>query len=44
MWGECERCGTRAELDCAYNDSTGEELYLCEHCCEHVNDEDDECL
>lgn len=40
MWGKCEHCDTTAELDCCYNDSTGEELYLCERCVETVNDEE----
>ena len=40
MYGKCEHCGVLTELDCWYNDSTGEELYLCESCAEHVNDED----
>lgn len=40
MYGKCDNCERTAELDCHYNDDTGEELYLCESCSETVNDED----
>lgn len=40
MEGQCERCGRHAELDCAYNEETGEELYLCETCCVLINEDD----
>jgi ribosome-binding protein aMBF1 (putative translation factor) len=43
MYGDCEICGTKThDLDCAYNDSTGEELYVCPYCAEHINDKDDD--
>ena len=41
MWGDCEQCEQTGELDCAYNSDTGEELYLCDSCCETINDEED---
>ena len=42
MWGDCEQCGTTAELDCYFNPATGEELYLCDRCGEHINDSEDD--
>lgn len=44
MYGDCEVCGeTTHDLDCAYNDSTGEELYVCPSCAERLcNSDDDE--
>ena len=32
MYGDCEICGKEANLDCAYNPMTGEELYVCLEC------------
>lgn len=39
MYGVCDKCGQRAELDCWYNNSSGEELWLCPYCSEIVNEE-----
>ena len=41
MNGNCESCGTTAELDCLYNDSTGEERYLCERCVREFVEEEE---
>ncbi len=39
MWGKCDKCETTTELDCYYNDDTGEEYYLCESCGERINED-----
>ncbi len=44
MWGDCQVCGEETrDLDCAYNQDTGQELYVCPSCAENItNDSFDE--
>jgi protein-arginine kinase activator protein McsA len=37
MYGECENCGRNATLECSYNPSTGQEIYICETCSENMS-------
>jgi hypothetical protein len=38
MEGICDRCKESHDLDCYYKEETGEELWLCSSCGQHVND------
>jgi hypothetical protein len=40
MDGECENCGCVTEIECCYNPSTGQELYLCDTCSESMSEEE----
>jgi len=35
MYGRCENCGCRDEIECCYSEATGQEIYLC-HSCENT--------
>jgi len=40
MYGTCENCGNKENLDCCYSQDTGQEIYICEECDTNMSQED----